>query len=114
VIKSVSAKQWPGLKSRRITIGGLNYLRSFVAVLHGKNNKWIDTMTEERLMEIEIKISRQEDLLESLNQVVYQQQKKIDYLEGMLAALAKHVKQSQDNERELGGLDPTNEKPPHY
>jgi SlyX protein len=86
----------------------------FIAVLSGKNNKWVDAMIEDRLMEIEIKISRQEDLLESLNQVIYQQQKKIDHLEVMLAALAKHVKQSQDNERELGAFDPSNEKPPHY
>jgi SlyX protein len=68
-------------------------------------------MTEDRLVEIEIKISRQEDLVESLNQVIYQQQKKIDHLEAMFAALAKHVKQSQDNGRELASAD---EKPPHY
>lgn len=68
-------------------------------------------MTEDRFMEIEIKISRQEDLVESLNQIVYQQQKKIDYLEAMLTTLAQQLKQSQDNERELA---PANEKPPHY
>lgn len=68
-------------------------------------------MIEDRLMEIEIKILRQEDLVESLNQIVYQQQKKIDYLEAMLTTLAKQLKQSQDNEREIA---PANEKPPHY
>ncbi|MGZ3252676.1 MAG: SlyX family protein [Burkholderiaceae bacterium] len=68
-------------------------------------------MTEDRLVEIEIKISRQEDLVESLNQVIYQQQKKIDHLEAMFTALAKHVKEVQDNERDLA---PANEKPPHY
>lgn len=68
-------------------------------------------MTEDRLMEIEIKISSQEDLLESLNQTVYQQQKKIDHLETMVTALAKHLKQLQDAGREL---DPGHEKPPHY
>jgi SlyX protein len=68
-------------------------------------------MNDERLMEIEIKISRQEDLLESLNQTVYQQQKKIDHLEQMFAALVKHVKQSQNNDREPTSAD---EKPPHY
>lgn len=67
--------------------------------------------TEDRLVEIEIKISRQEDMVESLNQVVYQQQKKIDRLEGICAALAMHIKQTPeaDGERNLG-----NEKPPHY
>lgn len=62
-------------------------------------------------MEIEIKISRQEDLVESLNQVIYQQQKQIDHLQAMFAALAKHVKQAQDTERDLA---PPDEKPPHY
>jgi SlyX protein len=68
-------------------------------------------MSEDRLMEIEIKISRQEDLLDTLNKTVYQQQKKIDQLEEMFAALVKLVKQSQNNEREL---TPADEKPPHY
>ncbi len=68
-------------------------------------------MSEDRLMEIEIKIARQEDLVESLNQIIYQQQKKIDHLEATVAALAKHVKQSQDTQRDLAPLD---EKPPHY
>ncbi|MFC6518408.1 SlyX family protein [Undibacterium arcticum] len=33
-------------------------------------------MNEERLIEIEIKIARQEDLVDTLNQLVYQQQRK--------------------------------------
>ncbi|HEY8101993.1 MAG TPA: SlyX family protein [Burkholderiaceae bacterium] len=76
-----------------------------------KNKVKAYVMNEDRLMEIEIKISRQEDLVESLNQIVYQQQKKIDYLEAMLATLANQLKQSQDHERELA---PANERPPHY
>jgi SlyX protein len=67
--------------------------------------------TDDRLVEIEIKISRQEDMLESLNQVVYQQQKKIDHLEAICAALAKHIKQTPeaDGQRTLN-----DERPPHY
>ena len=34
-------------------------------------------ITEERLVDIEIKIARQEDLVETLNKTVYQQQKKL-------------------------------------
>lgn len=68
-------------------------------------------MTENRLIDIEIKIAHQEDVVESLNQVVYEQQKKIDQLEAMISALARHV-------RELSGSgnasDVANEKPPHY
>lgn len=68
-------------------------------------------ITEERLVDIEIKISRQEDLVDTLNQMVYQQQKKIDDLEALCAALARRVKDvsSVDSER-----NPAHEKPPHY
>ncbi|OGB24599.1 MAG: SlyX protein [Burkholderiales bacterium RIFCSPLOWO2_02_FULL_57_36] len=68
-------------------------------------------ITEERLVDMEIKIARQEDLVDTLNQMVYQQQKKIDELEALCAALARRVidVSSADSER-----NPANEKPPHY
>ena len=66
-------------------------------------------MVEERLIDIEIKLSRQEDLLETLNQLVYQQRKKIDELEALCSALARHVNTAQDN-----GPSPAHELPPHY
>ena len=66
---------------------------------------------EERFVEIEIKISRQEDLVETLNKMVYQQQKKIDELEALCSALARRLKDmsSVDSDRA-----PAEEKPPHY
>jgi SlyX protein len=68
-------------------------------------------MNEERIIEIEIKLARQEDLVESLNQMVYQQQKKIDELAALCAALARRTRDmsSSDSERQ-----PADEKPPHY
>lgn len=66
--------------------------------------------TEERLVEIEIKLARQEDLVDTLNQTVYRQQKKIDELEALCAALARHVREM----REAAAAGPANEKPPHY
>jgi SlyX protein len=63
---------------------------------------------ESRFVDIEIKLAHQEDLVESLNQRIYEQQKQIDQLEGMLAALAEHV-------RTRGAAQsPVNERPPHY
>ncbi len=66
---------------------------------------------EERLNDIEIKVARQEDLLDTLNQMVYQQQKKIGELESLCAALARHLKaaSSADNEAAI-----INDRPPHY
>ena len=66
-------------------------------------------MVENRLMDIEIKLARQEDLVDTLNQMVYRQQKKIDELEALCSALARHVNNVQD-----GGSGPAHEKPPHY
>jgi SlyX protein len=64
--------------------------------------------TDERLVELEIKVTRQDDLLEVLNQTVYRQQKRIDELEALCTALARHLKDIRE------GAAPLSEKPPHY
>jgi len=70
-----------------------------------------EVTTEDRLVEIEIKVSRQDDMLDTLSQTVYQQQKKIDELEALCSALARRIKDmaSADTGRNLA-----DEKPPHY
>lgn len=67
--------------------------------------------TEDRFVEIEIKVAHQEDLVDALNQMVYQQQKKLDELEALCAALARQIKEMREAAAERG---PANEKPPHY
>lgn len=67
--------------------------------------------TEDRLIELEIKIARQEDMADALNQTLYQQQRKIDELEALCSALARHIKDMRDAASEQG---PANDKPPHY
>lgn len=67
-------------------------------------------MNEERLANIESKISYQEDLIEELNKTVYQQQKKLERLEEICRTLANHIESlAATNEGKLA-----NEKPPHY
>ena len=61
--------------------------------------------SEERLTEIEMKVSRQDHLLDQLNEVIYLQQKQLDLLEKQLKDL------SQKMPLQIG---PANEKPPHY
>jgi SlyX protein len=68
-------------------------------------------MNEERLIEIEIKVARQEDLVETLNQMVYQQQKKIAELEALCSALAQRLKEMSSAGNDAGAA---NERPPHY
>jgi SlyX protein len=67
--------------------------------------------TEDRLVDIEIRIARQEDMVDALNQTIFRQQKKIDELEALCTALARHLKELREAASERG---PANEKPPHY
>jgi SlyX protein len=69
-------------------------------------------MIEERLENIETKISFQEDLVEELNKTVYQQQQKIERLEAMCKSLAQHVQSLSATRNDGGTLE--NERPPHY
>jgi SlyX protein len=72
--------------------------------------KQADTVSQEdRFMDIEIKLAHQEDMVESLNDVVYQQSKRIDQLEALVNKMAEHIRNSQQS-----GQNPTNDRPPHY
>lgn len=68
-------------------------------------------MTDSRLENIELKLTSQEDLLDTLNHQIYQQQKKIDELEQLCKALVARLKEMaiQSNSASL-----PHEKPPHY
>jgi SlyX protein len=68
-------------------------------------------MNEERLDRIETKITFLEDLIDELNKVVYQQQKKLDRLETICELLVRHIESLAE---ERSGSMPANERPPHY
>lgn len=65
--------------------------------------------TEDRFVNIEIKLAQQEDLVDALNQTIYRQERRIDKLEAMLSKMADHVRHLRD-----AGQAPLNEPPPHY
>lgn len=67
--------------------------------------------SEDRIIDIEMKLAHQEHLVDELNQTVYRQQKKIDELEMLLGALAKRFREMSDTGQDRA---PANEKPPHY
>lgn len=67
---------------------------------------------ETRLVDIELKLTHQEDTVDALNKIVYEQQKKIDELEKLLTTLARQVKAAADSIGEQRTID--HEKPPHY
>lgn len=65
---------------------------------------------EDRIAELEVKLSFAEDLLESLNATVFRQQREIDLLKRELRTLREQVATSLPGEP--GG--PRDELPPHY
>lgn len=58
----------------------------------------------DRITELEIRLTHQNDLVEQLNDVIYDQQKQMDLLVKRITALEKQVSDPA----------PANEKPPHY
>jgi SlyX protein len=67
--------------------------------------------TDERITNLEIKLSFNEDLIEELNQTVYKQQQQIELLYKELKALKIQVANSSPAE---GGGNLRDEIPPHY
>lgn len=68
--------------------------------------------TEERLIDLEIRIARQDDLVETLNTLVYRQQQKIDELEQLCAAMAGRIRELALNASQRTAV--LDERPPHY
>ncbi|MRX09283.1 SlyX protein [Pseudoduganella sp. FT25W] len=67
--------------------------------------------TEDRFIELEIKLAHQEHVVETLNQRVYEQQQQIDKLEQLCGLLVQRVRESAQGGS--GGQLP-HERPPHY
>lgn len=68
-------------------------------------------MSEDRFIAIEIKLSRQEDLVETLNELVYRQQKKIDALATLCDALVRQIQLAASDSEDASAA---HEPPPHY
>lgn len=69
-------------------------------------------MTDERLADLEAKITYQEDLIEALNKTTYQQQQRLEQFEAILDAVARQLRSLAEASGE--GKQTTNERPPHY
>lgn len=68
---------------------------------------------EDRLVNIETKIAFQEDTVEELNKVIYQQQQQLERLEAICASLVNHIRDLRETISENPAVA-ENEKPPHY
>jgi len=69
-------------------------------------------MNTERLTTIEIKIAYQEDTIQALNDVIYQQQQQIDQLEKTSKVLIERMRDLSESLATTAGA--TDERPPHY
>ena len=67
-------------------------------------------MSEERITNLEIKLSFTEDLIEKLNETIYKQQQQIEFLYREL----KSIKEQASSGGGLGPGDLRDEIPPHY
>ncbi len=68
-------------------------------------------VTETKFIDLETRIAFLEDTVDDLNNMVYQQTKKIDDLQSILQNLSKHMKQVQSD---ISEIKPMDEVPPHY
>ena len=66
-------------------------------------------MSEERITNLEIKLSFTEDLIEKLNETVYKQQQQIEFLYRELKAIKEQASNGGG-----GGASSQDEIPPHY
>lgn len=66
---------------------------------------------ETRLTNLEVKVAFQDDLLESLNRIVAQQQREIDLLQGEIRVLYDQLKSLQPSLIATPAEEPP---PPHY
>ncbi|WP_114652379.1 SlyX family protein [Polynucleobacter necessarius] len=67
-------------------------------------------MTEDRITNLEIKLSFTEDLIDQLNQTIYKQQQQIEFLYREL----KSIKEQASSGDGASNTNPKDEVPPHY
>ena len=68
---------------------------------------------EEKLIELEIKFSYQEDLLSDLNAIVARQQRQLDELISEISGIKEQLQDATERGA-AGGQEEQIEKPPHY
>ncbi|MGI9444972.1 MAG: SlyX family protein [Rubripirellula sp.] len=67
---------------------------------------------EDRITDLEIELAHVQRLYEQLNEVVTTQSREIDRIERRFQQLQGQFKELKENGSE--GIDPLDEKPPHY
>jgi SlyX protein len=76
------------------------------------NNKDNNLSQEDRLIEIEMKLAYQEDLLQSLNDIIVEQRELLDLLELRMKKLIEQINNGSENIQSSENAG--DELPPHY
>lgn len=72
-------------------------------------------MSEQRITAMEEKITYQEDTINQLDAIVYDQENRIALLEKKLDQLVRYLQDARQESGQKGeSFDPLAEKPPHY
>ena len=71
----------------------------------------MNIMKDDRIIELETKVSYQEDLLQDLNKLVVSQQLQLDQLTMVCKTLSNQLKEAMQR---ISDESDANEKPPHY
>lgn len=72
-------------------------------------------MPEDRIDELEIKLAFQDDTIEALNNVITEQDKRIQLLEEAVRRLYQEIKEKDESHNSgIEDFDPAREIPPHY
>lgn len=79
-----------------------------------RSNTAMDTRTDERLTELEIKISFMDDLIEELNKLIVRQQETLDLLRREIAELKAREPQAAGALTGDATARALAERPPHY
>ena len=88
-----------------------SYNKLIVELLFHRTNKERIIMTDDHLIDIETKLSYQENLLDQLNSIIIKQQEELDVLKRALLTIQERVNSLNESSAENGDLD---ERPPHY
>jgi SlyX protein len=80
-----------------------------MGALSSSQNKKVNQMSDDRITNLEIKLSFTEDLIEKLNETIYKQQQQIEFLYRELKAIKEQASSSGG-----GGGSLKDEIPPHY
>ena len=80
-----------------------------MGALSSSQNKKVKQMSDDRITNLEIKLSFTEDLIEKLNETIYKQQQQIEFLYRELKAIKEQASSSGG-----GGGSLKDEIPPHY